>query len=453
MLNPKKLLLDLIKYRNTPREWDLKTIYLIGGQNSGKSNLIRYIVKMIRSIPDYNVIHPVSKKSILGVIRTNDLRIIGDPRYSEYFRYKKVLVIIFDDIITEGFDSRRAMEDSAVENSRAFCITRHTLEENYEKNGIIFLIFATQSFYRLDPTIRDTVQLKVFTMYYDQKFFTRLFTPQERELIRISTYEGMFSSYFDARRFCICRTLTGDTATLEIPFMDKSDPDVQFPFITRDLSKDALVDKLVKYLREDFRFCMDDFTKSEIRGFLEQKGAVLEDKYSVKLKATDYNKAMNRASFLNKVDILKNQNQINPNVRTDNEILVLHDTFNWSFQEISDFLKIAKSTAHQRYMKCKKEFLANINITFEQNPDIERKENSIEMIIALTAKELQKYVKPHILYDCNLEELRDFIKKYIDPNVYDNREEILDSLTENVFYFLRKLKDVLEKKESEMIKL
>lgn len=287
-LEPKQLFMDLIKYEEEPEEWDMKSIVLVGAQNSGKTALIRYLVYLIENNPDY--------KGLTSVFRTNDLKIIGDKRYSYLFEGKKVLVIIKDDAISEGTDSRRAMSGSNVETTQQFCITRHILEDLYEPNGIIFMIFATQVFSRIDPTIRDTAQLKIFTNYYDQKWFKNLFDPDEVELLRIATYDGMFGSDFYSRRFAVAKTMTGDVVTLEIPYLTKED--VSYPHIDRTIETNKAIEILMNEILELGN--LEEYSSSELKGFLSLEGKRIEEDYGVKFKNSDYTVAINRAKYLSK---------------------------------------------------------------------------------------------------------------------------------------------------------
>jgi len=290
ILKPRKMLLDIFKYKREPVEWDMKVIAIVGPQGSGKTVIIRYFVALIRSIKIY--------AGRVAVVRTNDLRILSDPRYKYLFDGYHVIVLIIDDAIREGLESRRAMSGANVDLTQQFCITRHILEENFRKNGIIFMIFAFQVYTRLDPTIRNTAQLKIFTAYYDQNWFQNLFTPEQSELLRIATYEGMVSSNFDARRFSLCRTMTGDTATIEVPFSKSSD--VPITYIDRNLTTDDAVGKLVEYLLNE----IDDFVdykQGELIGALIDYSKSIEKDFAVKLKTSDYAKAINLAKWRRKM--------------------------------------------------------------------------------------------------------------------------------------------------------
>lgn len=291
VLKPIQMFLDFFKYEETPIEWDSKDIVIIGPKNSGKTVLIRYLVYLVRSNPDF--------KRLISVFRTNDLRIVGDTRYSHLFKKKKVLVMIIDDAMTAGIDSRRAMSHENVDMTQEFEIVRHTLEENYEPNGIIFTIFASQIYSRVDPTIRDNAQLKIFTAYYDQPWYKAIFTPDEAEWMRINTYDGMFASNFKARRFALARTNTGDVVTLEIPFSRRED--VPYPNIVRTVNKEFIRTKLTRILIRKLSGPgknLNTYNKSELKEFLKLHSQKIKTRLNVKLKDSDYVSSINRASFI-----------------------------------------------------------------------------------------------------------------------------------------------------------
>lgn len=296
-LEPKEMFLDFIKYKQNPVEWDLKKAVLIGGEGSGKTVIIRYLVYLIRNTKIY--------EGLVSVVRTNDIRIVGDKRYRKYFEGYKIIVLIIDDAMAGGMDSRMAMHGININMTQEIAVMRHTLEDNFGKNGVMFMIFANQVYSRIDPSIRENAQLTIVTQYYRHKWFKDLFSPEDAEPLRIATYEGLFSSNLDARRFCLAVTNTEDVALLEIPFSRKED--VPYPFINRSIEKGVVIEKLSEILlnSKDTRD-FNDFTKAELKAYLKLNSKPIKEGYNIKLKEGDYISAVDRASILRKLEILKN---------------------------------------------------------------------------------------------------------------------------------------------------
>ncbi|MEA3248444.1 MAG: hypothetical protein U9Q73_01935 [Nanoarchaeota archaeon] len=263
----------------------------IGGQGTGKSVLIRYLVELLRSIPDY--------EGLISVVATNDPRVIGDKRYSEYFEGKHVLVIVVDDAIGEGTDSRRSMSGDNVEITQQFCVSRHVLEDLYEKNGIIFFIFAVQVYSRLDATLRENSILQVYTSYYDLNWFHKIFTPEQSELLRLATWEGQVGFNFDALRFCLAKAKTGQTATIEVPYSSKEQ--VKYDVvIDRSIDEAFLLGLLKDALRtelERLKCSVSDFTRGQLKGFLYPFANQIEQDYTIKVRRTDLVKAIEQLDW------------------------------------------------------------------------------------------------------------------------------------------------------------
>lgn len=310
-LNPKEMLTDFIVYDHELREWDLKVTYLVGTQGSGKTVYIRYFVDLIRSEYHGNV----------AVVATNDIRILGDSRYAYLFKGVDVIVLIIDDAIATGMDSRTSMHGVNIDITQIFAQTRHIMRDNFRPVGIIFMLFATQSFTRLDRTIREGALLKIFTDYYDEDFFQNLFTPDQTDFFREKCYDGMFKADFDKRRFALAKTRYGDVATLEIPFL--SPEQVKYPIIDRYIDPDDLVEALKDLIVNDVPEYYNK-SKSALKGFLRRKKKEYEKSYFIKIKRTHYIEAIELAlweadALLTQQDQDKtnkyNINWINPGVK------------------------------------------------------------------------------------------------------------------------------------------
>lgn len=295
VLKAKKLLLDLIKYKTPPNEPDLKIIVLVGPPASGKTVLIRYLVYLGRENPDF--------EGKISAVRTNDIRIVKDPRYRKYFEGFKVVILIIDDLIgVAGFESRRAMSQANVDITKELMIIRHTFEENYEPDCIIFTIFASQILTRIDPTIRDNAQLTIFTAYYNKQWFHKLFPPEDAEVLRVATYEGMVSSNFDARRFALAKVMTNEIVSLEVPMSDPDD--VPYDYVDRTVELDKTINRLATYLYNHIDF-LDEFSKGELKEELRPEVKKIQEEYIINIRERDLLSAINRARLWKKKEHLK----------------------------------------------------------------------------------------------------------------------------------------------------
>lgn len=286
ILDPKELLLDIFKYVETPDEWDMKTGICIGPQSSGKTNFLRYVIQLLQNIPDY--------KNLLSIVSTNDLRILDDARYAYLFEGKKVICLIVDDAIRPGTDSRRSMSDISVVTTQQYCITRHILENRYGPNGIIFVLFSVQVWSALDKRIREPATFKLFTTFFDEDWFNKMFQPDQVEFMRTKTRDGIVRSRFKERRFAIIKTLAGDSAIIEVPFISKKK--IQIPYMDRTIDKSDAIDKLSKDLQEKYPN-PSEISKDVLKGFLSYKIKEYEKDYCVKITKTDLLTVIERASF------------------------------------------------------------------------------------------------------------------------------------------------------------
>jgi len=304
VLHAKQLLLDVIKYKQPPKEPDLKTIVIVGPPNSGKTVLIRYFALMIQENIDF--------AGNVSVVRTNDIRIVKDPRYRDYFEGFDVVLLIVDDLIgVAGFESRRAMSQANVDVTSELVIIRHTFEDYYNPHCIIFTIFASQILTRIDPTIRDIAQLTIFTAYYNKRWFHNLFPPEDAEVLRVATYEGMVSSNFDARRFALAKVMTNEVVSMEIPM---SDPDqVPYPYIDRTVERDEIINRLATYLYDNVDFLFE-FKKGELKEELRSEAKKIQEEYVINIREQDLLYAINRARLWKKKEHL-NVVEIKPKIK------------------------------------------------------------------------------------------------------------------------------------------
>jgi len=295
ILEPKEALLHVFKYKNMPREWDIKDMIFIGGQASGKSTAIRYSIKLICSNQDY-------QKMGISVVWTNDIRIISDKKYKHLFEGNKVIILIVDDAMSK-IDSRRSMSNSNVNMTADYNEIRHRLEENYSKNGIIFVFFAIQIKSRLDKSIRENAKVKIITSYTDKRWFHKLFTKKQSELLREATFYGDIGSDFDKRALNLMKFKTGETATIHVPFVSKKEllsfldsNNIKHTEVNRSLSRNEALQKLVDAVHEEFP-STEDVNKDVIRGYLTLVKEDIENDYAINFTKSDLSTAIDLSIY------------------------------------------------------------------------------------------------------------------------------------------------------------
>ena len=357
ILDAQALIRDYFVYDMDLMEWDKKTSYLVGIEGSGKTNIIRFITWVLNQVALY-------QKNGLVSVSTNDLRILGDHNYEYLFKGMSVINQIGDDAIGGvGTNSSEFMTSAGTDVTKKFVRSRHLGREISNPVGIVFMTFATQSFMRLNPVIRENSKLKIFTSYMDTKYFQDLFPPQEAEFIQGKYHEAHISSNWKERKYAICRTGGGGIATLEIPLV----PDCQevldwcrkkmkpneyindiirtIPItskeefsnlnttkntilqIDRSINKNIIIDIMCNYLRthpkiqyllkyHPDRHSLDDFSRGKLKGVLREEAKRIEDEFCVVVKKEDMISAIDQAQKEEEFAFIENRekNLKNPSI-------------------------------------------------------------------------------------------------------------------------------------------
>jgi len=222
VLQAEALIDDFYRYEVPLMEWDKKTIYYCGVEGSGKTNAMRFSTWILNNIEDY-----VNEGLI--TILTNDIRILGDKRYSYLFEGIVFVNLLCDDAMGAiGTDSVDYMNKAGRSVSKEFVTSRHIGEEEISNVGVVFMSFATQHWKRLNAVIRDNSTLKIFTSYMDNDNFRNLFPYEETELIREMHHQSHVSTDWRKRSHAICRTGAAGIVHLEIPFVPKNQRELDF---------------------------------------------------------------------------------------------------------------------------------------------------------------------------------------------------------------------------------
>lgn len=331
-------------------EWVKKTTYFCGVEGSGKTNLLRFSTWALNQIDFYR------KSGIISVL-TNDIRILGDPNYSYLFENMATINLMCDDALGGvGTDSTRFMGADAKDVSEKFVQSRHLGKEHSgNPTGIVFMSFATQSYKKLNPVIRENATLKIFTSYMDTKYFQDLFPPEETEFLRETHHNAHVSFDQSARRYAICRTSAGGIATLEIPFVPYSEKVLKWCkkhmikkikdettgkfidkklyiediitsvpinskedflkqkshynkiyIVDRSLTKDKVIDRMANYLRthpklkflikyHPKRNSLEDFSRGKLKGVLRDETKKIKKEFNVSITISDVRAAIDQA--------------------------------------------------------------------------------------------------------------------------------------------------------------
>lgn len=257
VIDIKQLFEDMFHYDKLPEDFDLKRLIIVGSQNSGKSVLIRSLVLYIQKL--YH-------SDNINAFMTNDIRILELEKYKTLFN-RPIQLIIIDDAVRSGIDSRRSMSSANVDFTQRYFQIRHTLAEMGRTNGIIIVILATQSFSAIDKRIRDNVQCTIFKTYYRQKFFQEQLNYDEDiiNFMKEATYESLIKSNLTAREVGVGVVQTGDIFQFRNRMVGESD--VYLPLLLYESGKEDLIRELIAKLMTKFNVIFEIPDKI-VKGYL-----------------------------------------------------------------------------------------------------------------------------------------------------------------------------------------
>lgn len=286
MLDPTEFLLDLFTFRPKNRSyfptdhWELVIINLIGGMGAGKSESIKNIALILQSI----------YRSEFHCFQTNDLIYSLNYLNHDIYARKKVELIVFDDALDEGMDSRRSMSNENVAMSQNLSIVRHLLaneDENKQpdprvKNGFCVIIYAIQSPTRLDKFIRENAHLTIYKSYYENLEREKEVSDDAIRFIKDVTEDSMYKHTYAARGAGL-----GITKTKKC--MQMYFPKVQFPI-------PVLVpppERYAELMNEILKFDLCEVKENVLKGFIQ----LWCEKNSISLAATDIVNLLNKAKY------------------------------------------------------------------------------------------------------------------------------------------------------------
>jgi hypothetical protein len=254
--DPSEFLIKTMTYPTYPtKHVDLNTWLFLGTMGSGKSTLIDSTINLFYSI----------YKDKLRVIETNDLVYCVKNLDCSY-----VNLIIFDDAITSGLDSRQSMSKKNVNVSQSYSMFRHIAIKKMGK-GILFVILALQDPKRIDAFIRRNTQLTFFKTYYKNTEFD--ISMKDEKYLRDITRDGMVFHDFNARAYCLCIDQAEYSAQFIFPI--QKEVKVQKEKILNESDEFQIILDFLKGL--DLEELSNDEIKGEIILFSEEKGIELSD--------------------------------------------------------------------------------------------------------------------------------------------------------------------------------
>lgn len=306
VLDPVRIIVHIFYNNSLASNWLIKDGILIGGQGSGKSSAINYICSLVVGIELY-------RKNGIVIIKTNDPRIIGDERYDYMFEGVKYVVLIVDDMMGLGMDSRRAMKSENVEITSFYNTIRHKLKDKWKKNpkkhsknGIIFVLFANQVWSRVDPTLRENAMFKIFTSYTDQDWFFKelRYHPNCVKDLRVATFEGDLGDKYEKKAINIMKLKTGQASTIITNYINDDKYNKYMEYwgiksyeVLRDMSNKDLHKTLLKYLVNKYKNPLE--TKVNImKAYLQIKAEELKENYSISYTDSDLSRVINTAKMI-----------------------------------------------------------------------------------------------------------------------------------------------------------
>jgi hypothetical protein len=247
LTDPKSFLMDLFTYPEYPTAHvDMVIISLIGSMGSGKSCAIDYIINLLYSI--YG--------SQLHAFKTNDL--VYALKHGVDLGF--VQLVIIDDALQTGFDSRQSMTSENIDMSQNFSIGRHIAKEKMGK-GILFVVFAIQSPSRLDKFIRENCDLTIYKTFYPQLEKEKALPPEEIQFIKDFTEASMLRHDFTSRGSALGITRTNKPIRFYFPLQK---PAIDVPFIAPE-SPD-----LTELRHGLMRLDLDDMSANALKGFIDE---------------------------------------------------------------------------------------------------------------------------------------------------------------------------------------
>lgn len=183
-------------------EWWLKTILIAGAPGMGKTVISNCMAKILKNRYGVN----------FTAYQTDDLvYFISSVRMDSF-----ITMLVLDDVIKPGIDSRRSMSGDNVGLTQSYYLIRHILEDNcaaygLPPAGIMILVLIGQDYDRIDKGIRVCADLTIFKSYnpYLEKLTPKI-PDEELTFMRDFTEDAKTYNSNEARSYALGKTC-GDT--------------------------------------------------------------------------------------------------------------------------------------------------------------------------------------------------------------------------------------------------
>lgn len=192
-----ELITDLTNRKYLPKKhWDIISFGVVGTMGIGKSTLLNAFASLFSEIFENE----------FDVFATNN------PAYiikHKLFSPKFYQMIVVDDSITAGFDSRRSNSKENVEMSEAFFLIRHELEKLAEINpeagkGVCFLFFVFQDPSAMDKRMRNNIHIWLLKGYFEE--YDSIFPKEVCNWLQKQEYDSIVKGDYEQKGYGLALT-------------------------------------------------------------------------------------------------------------------------------------------------------------------------------------------------------------------------------------------------------
>lgn len=306
-------------HENFPSDhWELCIMYLLGSMQSGKSILINYICGLVENLWGENQ---------CDFISTRDL---GFSMWNA--KITKNIVVLFVDDAVKTISGRDSMTKKQKTDTADFLEVRHIVGEyrkDTPKNGILFLIFASQTETGIDIRIRENYDL-LFLKTCNYSNVNKNFEPELIDFLQEVNHKSFILHDSRFKGYFICRTRTNKQFKFYTPFK-RFDKIVECnpEFTNLDLLRSEIINK----------FDLSDCNMSFVKGFMI--------KWAKKEKITISSSEMTILLYEAIFEQLSSNTRVKDQVLNEQQLLKIAEGMrdsNISFRKIAKILNMNHTT-------------------------------------------------------------------------------------------------------------